>query len=165
MLVRLLAAIIFTAAGAAGGAAYSLRLCDDCTKCRDICAILRKISVYIRYTGSDVYEIARLLKNEDMRLSFVQNLPESFFAGENFHAQWREALLSEKLPPDEFELLDELGKVIGTSDIDGQLAEISALEVQAERLMSQRSENYRQKGKMCRSVGVLAGVMVGVLVI
>jgi stage III sporulation protein AB len=165
MLVRLLAAVLFTLAGSICGISYSIRLRESCGRSDDICSVLRKIAVCIRYTGSDVYEITKQLKAENTGLAFIKNLPEHFTAGVNFHEEWHNALADEPLYDEEKQLLEELGSVIGTSDTEGQLAAISALEERAEQLQRVRSDEYCRKGKMYRSVGVLAGVMVGILVI
>lgn len=165
MLVRIIAAIIFTSAGCAAGAAYSLRLREKCSISTVISDILRKTSVYIRYSALDVYEIVAKLKTDCPDNSFISRLPDSYIEGQNFHQLWQKALEVEELPEEERLLLSEFGSILGTSDIEGQLSAIASLSERAEQLRSERSENYIRKGRMYRSVGVLAGVMVGILVL
>ena len=165
MLFRLIAALIFTSAGCVAGAAFSLRLREKCLICNWIGDILRKTSIYIRYTGLDVYEIVEKLKMELPEIEFIGKLPCRFEEGQNFHSLWQKALDDEELPKEEYLLLSEFGNILGTSDIEGQLAAIASLTERAEQLRKTRSESYLRKGKMYRSVGVLAGVMVGILVV
>lgn len=165
MLVRLLAAAIFSLAGGICGVSFSVRLRECCGKTDEICSMIRMIAGCIRYTCSDVYEIAKRLKAENTGFCFIKKLPERFAPGVNFHDEWHNALADEHLYEEEKLILEELGSVLGTSDAEGQLAALSALEERAVQLQRLRSDDYSRKGKMYRSVGVLAGVMVGILVI
>ena len=62
-------------------------------------------------------------------------------------------------------ILLDFGDLLGTSDIDGQLIGISAVKALMLERFQRRSEEYHSKAKLYRSVGVLAGVMVGIMVI
>ena len=112
-----------------------------------------------------MYEIAGRLRAECNELRFAEKLPERFTAGEDFHSCWLKALADEPLTEDERKILEELGSVLGTSDTEGQIAALAALEQRAGQLMQKYSDIYSKKGRLYRSVGVLAGAMVGILVI
>ena len=73
--------------------------------------------------------------------------------------------MKQELPAEEREILAELGEMLGRTDIEGQLAELSVLEERVRCLENERRTVCSQKGRMYRSVGVLFGVMVGILVI
>ena len=79
---------------------------------------------------------------------------------------WRKALDGQRdIPIDERRILSRLGELLGTSDIEGQLSSIALLEDELMTVKERREENYRRRGKLFRSVGVLAGAMTGILVI
>ena len=65
----------------------------------------------------------------------------------------------------EKKLLCELGRVLGTSDIDGQISALELISRSAEQLTEKYGEEYRKKGRLYRSIGVLAGVTAGIMVI
>lgn len=168
MMIRLLAAFLFTAAGAAAGASLSLRLREEREICREIGDVLRSSALQIRYRGMDVYELSSGLKCKSGLddLTFLRELPDSYSYGEDFHERWKSALDNQpRLPDEERRLLSRFGELLGTSDIDGQLASISLLEAELSGLEAKREENYLRKGKLFRCVGVLVGAMTGILII
>ena len=79
---------------------------------------------------------------------------------------WKDAVNSQKnLPEDIKRILNDFGSTLGQSDIEGQLVAIGAIAENAEILEKKYSEMYSQKGRLYRSVGMLFGVMVGILII
>lgn len=168
MMIRLISALLFTAAGAAAGAMLSQRLRDEREICRETGDVLRSSALQIRYRGADVYELSTGLKNSRGlgSLTFLRYLPEQYCCGEDFHENWRSALNRQSgIPDEERGILARLGELLGTSDIEGQLSSIAALEDELSLIEAKREENYRRRGKLFRSVGVLAGAMTGILVI
>lgn len=130
--------------------------------------MLLNTSVIIRCRASDVYTIASELKQDRslQRLTFLQKIPEEYTPEENFREVWYEALeLQKNLPEDARRILSEFGAVIGQSDIEGQLVSIDALSENASILEKKYSGIYSQKGRLYRSVGMLFGIMVGILII
>ena len=80
MMIRLISAFVFTAAGAAAGAMLSQRLRDDREICRETGDVLRSSALQIRYRGADVYELSTGLKNSRgfSSLTFLRHLPEQY---------------------------------------------------------------------------------------
>lgn len=167
-MIRLMAAFLFTAAGAAAGVSLSLRLREEREICREIGDVFRCSALQIRYRGMDVYELSSGLKCRSGLddLTFLRELPDNYRCGEDFHVLWKKALDNQvRLPDEERRLLLRFGELLGTSDVDGQLASISVLEAELSGLEAKREENYRRKGKLFRCIGVLAGAMTGILII
>lgn len=167
MLFRLIAAVLFTLAGACVGVMLSQRLRQWQDICMQIGVLLRDAVVCIRYVGMNVYDMVRRFRSspELAGLTFLEYLPETFSEGENFREMWRQSLMKQEFPAEEREILAELGEMLGRTDIEGQLAELSVLEERVRCLENERRTVCSQKGRMYRSVGVLFGVMVGILVI
>nr|WP_242823071.1 stage III sporulation protein AB [Ruminococcus flavefaciens] len=69
------------------------------------------------------------------------------------------------MPAEEKKLLIDFGNILGTTDIEGQISSIAAQITLMEGLREQRMAEYRQKGRLYRSLGVMAGVMIGIIII
>ena len=69
------------------------------------------------------------------------------------------------IPDEEKHILLDLGNLLGTTDIEGQLSCISAQLALMSSLREQRAAEYRQKGRLYRSLGVMAGISVGIIMI
>ncbi len=168
MLFRIIAAIMFSVAGAVAGISFSERLKNELELCRNIREMLLTSAVIIRCRADDVYKIGAELRHDKSleKLTFLQKLPENYNPEGNFREIWTDAVNSQKnLPEDAKRILCEFGTTLGQSDIEGQLVSIGALGENAEILEKKYSEMYSQKGRLYRSVGMLFGVMVGILII
>lgn len=167
-MLRFAGALMFTVAGTLAGVLKSLELKSNCETSTEIERLVNSISTMIRYQATDVYELSSMLKNsaEFERLTFISELPERYSAGEDFHEQWTGAVERQKnLHGDQRKLLLELGRIIGTSDIEGQISALELISRSADSLIDKYNEEYSKKGRLYRSIGVLAGVTVGILVI
>lgn len=168
MFLKMIAAIMFSLAGAAIGFSKADRLREKLEICRETAMLVEKSAILIRYQGLSVYELSANLKNCSglSSLSFIKALPETFYEGENFHAQWKSAVNSQTdIPDEERKLILRFGDILGTSDIEGQLASIESIKQELSALEKRRSDCFIQKGRLYRSVGTLFGVMAGILVI
>lgn len=164
----MLAFICFVFAGAIIGVKLSdrLRAGRDC--CREIHAMLTQICVMIRYRSLDVYEIIRELHTSEVcgNLEFLRNLPDVYEPGTNFHDVWDKAVSEDDLlSGEERSILLSFGSTLGTSDADGQISSAESAIERIRELERIRSEEYSRKGKLYRSVGMLFGTMVGILII
>lgn len=168
MLLRVIAALMFAAAGAVGGFSRADALKSDLELCRETVELLRKSSILIRFQGLNVYELsARFRTSADLRrLTFLNDLPDGFSEGENFHELWKSAVSCQgNIPEEERRLLMNFGEIIGTSDIAGQLASIEAITAELEAVEIRRRDDYIRKSRLYRSTGTLLGVMAGILII
>lgn len=121
----------------------------------------------IRYRSLTVREIFLLLKENGAYtdLLFLQNADfsdKSRPVGEI----WQESIDSDfTLSSEEKKLLIQLGRQLGTTDTQGQLSVISVFNESLDTMIEKQSEKYAVKGKLCRSMGILAGAMAGILII
>lgn len=168
MLIRVIAALLFTAAGGAFGCMRSEQLRRRTEVCHQAEELMRVCEFHIRYDGADVYALSGLLKNSGSfgRLSFIQGLPAEFEPEQSFSSSWSAALHTQpELPDDEREILTRFGSVLGSADTEGQIRQIEGLIGELERLEDRRMEEYLRKGKLYRSLGLLTGVLAAVLVL
>lgn len=121
----------------------------------------------IRYRSLTVREIFLMLKENRTYsdLLFLQNADfsdKSRPVGEI----WQESIDSDfTLSSEEKKLLIQLGRQLGTTDTEGQLSVISVFNESLDTMIEKQSEKYAVKGKLCRSMGILAGAMAGILII
>lgn len=168
MMLKIIASICFIITGALCGVLISDRLKLKMEICREIQGLLIQFSGLIHYRGLDVYEIIYEAKRSGAyaHLDFLEQLPENPEPENNFHEIWSETIMaSESIGNEEKNLMLSFGKRFGTSDIDGQLAEIEAALQEISAIKICREEEYHQKGRLYRSMGMLAGTMIGIIVI
>ena len=165
--IRVIDAVLEAFCVAFSGLNRSEKLKKHVLICSDADKVFRLTETMIRSSGTDIYSIFSVIKREKISgLSFINKLPDDYSADKDFHSLWRELLMNEPdIPQEEQGILLDFGDLLGTSDIDGQLNGIAAVRSLMQELYLRRSEEYHSKAKLYRSVGVLAGVMVGIMVI
>ena len=167
-MLRLIAFICFVSAGAVAGNALSDKLKQNRENTREIHSMLIQISALIRYKALDVFEIVHELciSGNYKNLEFLQHLPDRYEPGTDFREQWvQEVTADRNLNDDERSLLLSFGSVLGTSDAEGQLMSVEAALETVRTLEVRRSEEYQQKGRLYRSLGMLFGTMAGIMII
>ena len=153
--------------GAATGIWFSKRLKEREHFMSSVILLIKELTVQIKYTNA---EIGNILKNASQNaayqhLLFVTSCADISENGD-FHHLWNDGVKKQPyLTPTDRELLFALGSRLGETDLDGQL---SFLELTCEMLKKQQqeaAENYRKKGRMYRSVGLLCGLVAGIMVL
>jgi stage III sporulation protein AB len=127
---------------------------------RELTRALQEMSLLIRHRALPV----RDLFTELSRYEFFSKISE--FGDLDFREEWVEVTdtLTE-LTESERKIIKSIGLSLGTSDVEGQL---SMLEVNAQLLTKhgdEAHEQYLKKGRLYRSIGVLAGLFVAILII
>ncbi len=165
---RILSALAFTAVGGIAGFSMADKLRETRRICEEINHLFQQTVFFITYRQDDIYAICRNFKsdNELKHLTFLQSLPESYSAGEDFRKIWNNAVVSQKnIGTEERELLVHFGSILGKSDAQSQAEAISGFMKELDRITEIRTENLLKKGRLYRSAGLLFGVMAGILVI
>ena len=67
--------------------------------------------------------------------------------------------------PESREILKELGGILGSADGESQAAALLLLEERLNRLLAAAEEKSAADGRLCRSLGALAGLLLAVLAI
>lgn len=166
MIFRLAAAVMFTAAGTMCGVHFSEKLRSGRELCRSITALIIRCSCLIRALGLDVYRLSDELSRSGFeQLSFIDKLPREYVYGVTFSQSWKNAVDTQTMENEERGLLIRLGNILGTSDIDGQVAALSVLQSEAEQLSNRRGQAYITKSRLYRSSGALFGIMLGIIII
>ena len=153
--------------GAATGIWFSKGLKERERFISSVILLIKELTVQIKYTNS---EIGTMLKQaaqtETYRHLLFVTACKDIAENGDFHPLWNDGVKKQPyLTSADRELLFSLGDKLGETDLDGQL---SFLELTYEMLKKQQqeaSENYRKKGRMYRSVGILCGLAAGIIVL
>lgn len=167
-MLRLLGAVMITVVGGVIGTMSSEKLRRSRQYCEAMSFLIQRLNFLIGFRSDDVYAVCSQLRNDTelSPLTFIRSLPTGFVPGEDFRSQWTEAVKGQKdLGKEETELLLRIGGILGKSDISGQIAGLSAVQKELDRLTELRTEEFLRKSRMYRSAGLLMGAMAGILII
>lgn len=167
MIIRLTGIIFILICGAMTGIKASDRLKNYYRNCTLLIEAVNRIGIMIRYRSLSVYEIARELKKSDTLsdIEFIRNLPEEF-ENESFQSVWKSALKEDKsIGKEEKNLLNSFAESFGSSDTQGQLSAIALLSEGLKSTEQKRGREYEEKGRLYRSLGLIAGIMMGIMIV
>lgn len=167
MWIRLSAGVLFVLGGMFCGFSFSDRLKRNVTFCLSAEKLLNVCEFSIRANNDDVYGIIRRIKAERLKgFELFGSFPECYSPDSDFHEQWREAVLAERnINKEERELMLYLGELLGSTDTEGQLRCINDIRSELHCVHEKRRAEYYQKGKLYRSIGLLMGVTIGIIII
>ena len=167
MLIRVFAVIMVMLCGTFCGINYSEKLRKRVIFCSEAEKMMQLCEIMIRSSGTEVYKLVDRLKNENYTvLRFIDELSDSYSADENFREKWSAAVSESRyICDEERRVRTDFGSFLGSTDISGQLDGIAMQLECMHGIFQQRLAEYRQKGRLYRSLGMLAGLTVGIAVI
>lgn len=130
--------------------------------------MLEEISIMIRFNSLTLKEIFYELENSELfyDFKFLKILKISLEKPISFQEAWEQAIKKDDIISEsEKNILTELGCNLGTTDIDGQLSTLNIYKIRLDKMIEEESEKYRVKGKMYRSLGIMFGAMIGILIV
>lgn len=165
--MNILLSLLTAAFGAIAGLYFSKRLKEREQIIAASILLIKELSVQIRYTNSQIGEI---LKNASQNEAYKKLLfvADCFDIGEkgDFHTIWSDGVKKQPyLMARDKELLLSLGDKLGSTDLEGQLSFLEMSEEIFRQRQQQAVEDYKNKGKVYRSVGLLCGLAVGIIVL
>ncbi len=130
--------------------------------------LIDEIITLLRFNGSTVYEITNHLANNERfsDFSFLSNITTN--ENISFQQSWCSALKTYpifSLKASDLDILADIGRKLGTSDMEGQLSMLNLQRTELEMLISSVEEDCEKKSKLYRSLGVLAGAFISVMLI
>ena len=131
--------------------------------------MLEDMEMLIRFKSATVYDILRTLnaKESFSELAFIKYAAE----GDEtipFCRMWEKSvrLYNEPaLKAEDQNLILSIGHELGKSDINGQINALQLKKNELKDLISIAETEYRKKGSLYRSVGVLTGAFITILLI
>lgn len=131
-----------------------------------ICQLFSAVGIRMRWHGDSTAELLRQLSGQTAfsGLYFLRCAAEQVTAGVPFPAAWRTGVQADKrLDSAVQELLLALGETLGTSDLAGQLVTLEQYQEQMTPYCTEAAKRYQQLGRVYRSVGILGGAAVALL--
>lgn len=167
-MLKYTAIAIIIAISSFAGCHFSSALKTRLVNLKKINFLIDEIIILLRYKASTVYEItACLAKNERfVDFCFLGNITAD--SSVSFQQNWSIAVKSappSNLKANDLEILADIGRNLGTSDMDGQLSMLSLQRAELENLISAAEIDCERKSKLYRSLGVLTGAFISVMLI
>lgn len=130
--------------------------------------MLEEILVLLRYRSATVYEIAEALAADERfsEFKFLEKVKPD--KEKSFRQSWCEAAESCKiygLKKCDTELLMDVGRKLGASDLDGQISVIKLWQTELSAAISSAEADYIGKAKLYRTLGVLAGAFIAIMLV
>ncbi len=130
--------------------------------------LIDEIIILLRFKASTVYEITEyLVKNERFSdFDFLYCITDD--ENTSFQQNWHNAIKARppmNLKENDLEILADIGKNLGTSDMEGQISMLSLQRAELEMQISSAEADCQRKSKLYRSLGVLAGAFISVMLI
>lgn len=133
---------------------------------RLLSALLEDFSTYIRYQCTPLEELLHLFAEHPNygSFSFLGQVSREFCTGTPPRILWQDAVAADAaIIPQAEEILRSLGNILGTTDMQGQLAALELYRRQMDALAEELYESCQKKSELYRRLGVLLGAMLAVM--
>lgn len=158
--------IMLACTGAGMYAAAKLRY--EVTAYERLISLTESCAAYIRCQCPELDELLLLLSEQPAfgAFGFLREISERLAPGMPPSAVWCSAVCSDAaVPKGAQEILCSLGGVLGTTDIPGQLSAIELHCTRLKRAAEESRERCERQGKLYRSLGLLGGAMLALLLL
>ncbi len=150
------------------GLTYSITLTKNQRQIGEIIQLINWIETEIRYkqTGLDQMLIEASSKEIFSSLEFLGNAVELMKISP-FPQAWKKSVSSwnSKMDIDDKQLLFSFADILGASDVRGQLTALEHMRVRFQSSFNKAKETCNKNGKLSKSLGVLAGLAICVLML
>ena len=167
-MLKIVGIVVIISVTSFGGSYFSSALKNRVVILKKLNYMLDEILILIRCKSATVYEIAETLA-ADQRFSDFDFL-KKVISDKNkpFRENWCSAV-SENIPQgakkSDIELLTDIGRKLGASDLEGQISTISLWQSELVSAISSAEEDYARKAKLYRSLGVLMGAFISIMLV
>lgn len=135
---------------------------------QQLSALLGDFGTYIRYQSTPLEELLHLFAEHPnyTELAFLKNVSRAFCTGIPPRILWQDAIAEDNaVSQEEAAILSGIGNVLGTTDMQGQLAALELYRSRMDALADTMQENCRKKSELYPKLGVLLGTMLALLII
>lgn len=137
----------------------------------ELCELmLERIRVYLEYEKTPTRQLLQRLYTSDSfkQLVFLEACHKSLEDGISFKQAWTNSLERAKsslaLEKEDFDILLQLGDIIGAHDAKAQADEILLLRQLVKGQIKASNDKFITTGKLYRSLGVLGGIMAAIII-
>lgn len=167
-MLKIFGTVIIISAATFTGCYFSAALKKRLILLKKLNYMLEEILLLLRYKSETVYEIAETLAGDERfsEFDFLRNIDRD--CDISFQQSWCDAVYGSSLcglKKSDIELIADIGKKLGTSDLDGQVSTVMLQRSELEAAISSAEEEYVKKAKLYRSLGALTGAFVAIMLI
>lgn len=158
--------IILACTGAGIYAARKLR--QEVTAYERLISLAESCAAYIRCQSPELDELLAMLAEHPAYSSFhfLKAVSEKLSPETPPSALWNAAVCNDDaVPKGAQEILCSLGTVLGTTDTTGQISAIELHCTRLKRAAEESRECFQRQGKLYRSLGLLGGAMLAVMLL
>ena len=166
--MKLAGIVCIVLACACAGYLASLRLREELHALELLCVWTEDAAACIRHQRTELGELLGYLSEHPnyRRFGFLREVCLQLSPMTPPDALWERAVCADRaVPATARESLIRLGKALGTTDCEGQLAVLALTRTQLTQAAADAREVCRTKGKLCRALGLLGGAMAAVMLI
>ena len=132
--------------------------------------MLEEMELLIRFRAANVYEIIDSLHNDPQleKLDFIKYAAEHSDENIPFDRLWEKSIAEynkSSLKAEDTALIESIGKDIGKSDLEGQISIIKLKKNELSALIKSSEKEYTGKAGMYRSIGILGGAFISILLV
>lgn len=132
--------------------------------------MLEELSIQIRFQALTVFELINsLCGNSQLKeLEFLNSIKEKFEPNISFYDAWISGIDSwsnQPLNDEDISFLKNVGSTLGNSDIEGQLSSLELHKENLDRLLQKAISDRDKKAKLYRSLGVLSGTFISIMLL
>ena len=130
-------------------------------------SFISQMSEIIRFSGITLEEVLKKIHTYGIMEEIIKSVQFGLVCDKSFRKSWCEAVDSQSniLNKSDIEILKDFGSVLGTTDIEGQTAHCTLSVEFAKKNLAAAVEDYKTKSKLYRSLGLLGGVAVALMII
>ncbi len=130
----------------------------------EIILMLEEMAIHIRYNAAKAEELFKELDRFEFIKSINSILKNN--TDNSWHGAWEKAVKElNAFSPDDRDILLSVGSSLGSTDIGGQLAMLELNKKFFKSRLTDAETEKRRKSNMYRSVGVLMGIAIAVVII
>lgn len=152
------------------GGYFSVRLHKKCRFLKAVAYMLEEVGLMIEFESAEVSEIIKRLTMMQRlsELDFLNKISDEINVGTEFGLLWENAVESQQysfLNSEEKDFIKDIGRKLGKSDIKGQLNAIKFEQLELEKMIRSADDDERRKSKLYRSLGLLCGAFIVIILI
>lgn len=152
------------------GNLYSKKYSDRLKELEKVNSILNVFKAKIKFTCLTIQEIFNQIYEENKdNIGEIFKIASNYMHEENCQGAWKKALEEAKektnLNEEDIRALKTLGKMLGNTDVEGQVSQIEL----TEQVLTERIENAKieknKNSKLYKTLGITTGLTIAVILI
>jgi stage III sporulation protein AB len=152
------------------GITMSSKLSKRASELELLLVLIEKIQTYLRYKRSPTNQLIEELSEYDMfsPFKFLKDCKKMLESSLDFPTAWKNGVLQNQynmnLVPGDISIVCSLSDILGATDVDGQLSALDLTSSLLKQSLKEAQDKKASHGKLYRSLGVLAGVGVAIII-